>query len=447
MILLSDTDTDSTVDTNEATTYYTNETDFQIDLDSCIEECVKPQVGDLCTDNGCDPGRFFCNYQDDLDIAVDGIEVEEEGDNSTPTKKGTCTPCKEDIRDCLNDPIITSSYGVEECILCDIGVCVPLHFSVTTEVNTDEGEDVIIDSTALQGSPMMVEEGEIVSCNNLVYREENTCVPGGNDLPTDETRQEGKICLVHDYTKNSYFISVVNKCANLGGVGVVMFQENLSRVPNNETWTGSLSYLPTTIPSVVIPYDDGIRWEKERIGKIVKLNVTDIGDACIQQQFCSDDIPCVGSSEGMYCDYKWGGGNGGNGFCRDCPTDEDGNPEPLQCFFNLDEDRGKIMGQSGVESCAETCAFSLKFPSCKFCPEDVSGFDFGLKNEGDENCRFCPENDVLYPDKEFPLFGEGITCWMVQKFFDSVDGKFFTCLYVLGDLFHTLIHLFLIILI
>ena len=247
----------------------------------------------------------------------------------------------------------------------------------------------------------------------------HTLTTGGNDLPPEQTRQEGKICLVHDYTKNSYFVSVVNKCAAMGGVAVLMFQEN-SRVANNETWTGSLSYLPTTIPSVVISYDDGIRLEKQR-GKVVKVNVTDIGNACIQQQFCSDEIPCVGSSAGKYCDYKWGGGNGGNGFCKDCPTDEDGDPEPLQCFFNLDEDRGKIMGQSGVESCASTCASSLKFPSCKFCPEDIGGFDFGLENNNDENCRFCPNNDVLYPDKEFPLFGEGVTCWMVQKFFDSVD--------------------------
>ena len=92
-----------------------------------------------------------------------------------------------------------------------------------------------------------------------------------------------------------------------------------------------------------------------------------------------------------------------------------------QCFFNTDGDRGKAMGQSGAESCSETCASSLTFPSCKFCPEDVSGFDFGLESDTDEKCRFCPENDVLYPDKEFPLFGEGVECWMVQKFFASVD--------------------------
>ena len=156
----------------------TNETTL-VDLDSCLNECVKPQEGDACTDDmGCDPGRFFCNYE--MTMEDGGGEVEEE--DESPTKEGTCTPCKDDIRDCLNDPSIVSPFGVEECILCDIGVCVPLHFFVTTEINIVEGvedvEDVVIGSTALQGSPMAMAEGEIVSCNNLIYRDEQTCVPG-----------------------------------------------------------------------------------------------------------------------------------------------------------------------------------------------------------------------------------------------------------------------------
>lgn len=405
---------------SEDTYYYTNDTEHQIDVDSCLRECVKPQGGDACTDQtGCDPGCFFCNYEEttEAEEAVD--------DQLAPiVREGTCQPCKQDVSECLDDPNINSPFGMEQCVLCDIGVCVPLHFSVTSEVNED-GSVVEVDSTALQGSPSLVATGPLVSCNNLVHREEQTCVPGGNDLPPEETSQEGKICLVHDFNKNSYFVSVVNKCAAMGGVAVVMFQENLSRVPNNETWTGSLSYLPTTIPSVVVSYDKGMEWELERLDQLVTVNVTDVGEACFEKQFCNDDIPCVGSSAGQYCDYKWGGGDGGNGFCRECPihpdTDE---PDPLQCFFNIrDGDEGKIMGQSGVESCSSTCAGELEFPACKFCPEDVSGFDFGLEDESDEKCRFCPNNDVLYPDKDFPLFGEDVKCWMVQKFFDSVDVK------------------------
>lgn len=99
--------------------------------------------------------------------------------------------------------------------------------------------------------------------------------------------------------------------------------------------------------------------------------------------------------------------------------DDDGNPSPLSCFFSI-EDWGEVTGQKAVESCAETCASSLTFPSCKFCPTDVTGFDFGVESNA-ERCDFCPENDILYPEREFPLFGEGIKCWQVQKFFQTVE--------------------------
>ena len=405
-----------------STTYYTNETAMEIDLEQCISNCVKPQAGDDCTENSkCDAGRFFCDYQETVDTSTAAVPVEDGDDlqmEEMPPKEGTCKPCKEDIRDCLDDPTIASPFGVEDCVLCDVSVCVPLHFSVTTEVNGDGNDDdmnMIIPSNALRGSPMAVGQGPLVSCSNLIHREELTCVAGGNALPKETTRQDGMVCLVDNYSGNAYYVTVVDKCAQLGGVAVVFFEQN-SWTNTNETWFGSLSYLPTTIPSVSITYDDGKRWEEEHLGKVVHVNVTDVGDACFWQQFCSDDIPCVGSNAGRYCDYKWGGGNGGNGFCRTCPEDA------LECFFTIDEsDQGKITGQKAVESCASTCASSLTFPSCKFCPQDVGGFDFGLQSESDEKCRFCPENDVLFPDKEFPLFGKGVKCWHVQKFFDSVD--------------------------
>ena len=86
----------------------------------------------------------------------------------------------------------------------------------------------------------------------------------------------------------------------------------------------------------------------------------------------------------------------------------------------MGDDLARTMNQKGVESCSETCASDLTFPACKFCPQDVSGFDFGVDvNAG--QCRFCPENDVQYPERDFPLFGEGIKCWQVQKFFETVE--------------------------
>lgn len=105
--------------------------------------------------------------------------------------------------------------------------------------------------------------------------------------------------------------------------------------------------------------------------------------------------------------------------CQSCPEDEQGNPYPLGCFFNI-EDQGWVMGQQAVESCFATCSSSLEFSNCKLCPKDVNGFDFGI-NPGEEECVFCPDDSVMNPQKEFRLFGEGIQCWQVQKFFDSVQ--------------------------
>lgn len=99
--------------------------------------------------------------------------------------------------------------------------------------------------------------------------------------------------------------------------------------------------------------------------------------------------------------------------------EEEGNPNPLGCFFN-EEDQGRVMGQLAIESCAATCGINLQFPNCKLCPENVNGFEFGV-DTGEEQCNLCPNDDVQYPRQDFPLFGEGIKCWQVQKFFKSAE--------------------------
>ena len=38
-----------------------------------------------------------------------------------------------------------------------------------------------------------------------------------------------------------------------------------------------------------------------------------------------------------------------------------------------------------------------------------------------DQCYFCPNNDVEYPDKIVPLFGENITCSMVDTFFKRME--------------------------
>lgn len=350
-------------------------------VQNCLTGCIRQQEGEICsTDRGCEEREAYCDYANE--------------------EEGTCQPCKTDVSECEEDGLL--GFALEECILCDLRYCVPLHFSVT------QVDGKTIESLAMNGSPSMFAAGQVAKCENLIYEEKDSC---------EDEDVAGKICLVDDSTKNTYYISVVRKCAALGGIGAIFYGDYSPRTPTNETWRGSLSFQISEIPSVSVSFDDGKRLE-ELSQSIVSINTTDIGNACFMQQFCSDDRPCAGSNEGRYCDYKWGKGEG-DGSCRACPVDADGNPNPLACFFTF-EDTGRVTGQKAVEECAETCASELEFPKCKFCPNDISGFDFGVENEA-EKCEFCPEDDVLFPDKNFTLFGEGVKCWQVKQFFDSVE--------------------------
>lgn len=365
--------------------------------EDCLEECVKAQVGDECSDGiVCQEGASFCNYEEAPSI--------EDEHNATTSGGGICQECKADVSECLFDDSIMNDFGLEDCILCDLRVCVPLHFSATRI----EGENGIA-SNAMQGSPSTVARGQLVDCTNLVHVEETSC--------NNNTDVSGKVCLVNDFTRNTLYVDVVHKCTSLGGSAVIFYGDFSPRTSNDDPWTGSLGWQGSFIPSVSISYNDGKRLHEERLGSVAQVNTSDVGDACFKNQFCSDILPCVGTNDGSYCDYKWSGGE--EGFCRACPTDDEGNPSPLSCFFSI-EDWGKVTGQKAVESCAKVCASSLTFPDCKFCPQDVTGFDFGVDSD-EERCEFCQEQDVLFPAKEFPLFGANISCWQVQKFFQTVD--------------------------
>lgn len=193
-------------------------------------------------------------------------------------------------------------------------------------------------------------------------------------------------------------------------------KDDTPETDNDAVWQGSLSFKTTPIPSVSISYNNGTFLRAEKLNTMVQVSVFSVGNYCERIQYCSETVPCIGSSAGKYCDFKWGGDVG---FCRNCPVDDNNIPNPLGCFFNV-EDQGMVMDQLAVESCAATCASSLEFPNCKLCPEHVNGFGFGV-DPGKEKCNFCPADDVQYPHRGFPLFGEGIKCWQVQKFFKSVE--------------------------
>mmetsp|Transcript_16015 Transcript_16015/g.34843 ORF Transcript_16015/g.34843 Transcript_16015/m.34843 type:complete len:900 (-) Transcript_16015:27-2726(-) len=416
-------------------------------VEDCRAGCVRAQVGDACSaEVVCQEGVAFCNYFEEDDNGNDnGSDDDTSASTSASSRSrriGTCQRCKRNVAECITDASISSDLGLEECILCDLRVCVPLHFSVVqvqVQIEGEGGEVQTIASNAMQGSPSLFVSAPLVDCTNLIHDDEVTCSSssstdddGGSDGAT------GRICLVNDYTKNTLYIAVVRKCTILGGVGVIFYGDYSPRTPNNTPWTGSLGYdseMPD-IPSVSVSYDDGMRLaeeleeeeEKEGTGTVVlRINTTDVGEACIKRQFCSEDVPCSGSSADRYCDYKWSGGT--EGFCRDCPVDDEDNPDPRPCFFSI-QDWGAVTPDKAVVSCSQQCEASLTFPDCKFCPADITGFNIDLTEEEgggeegeeqeQERCEFCPGNDVLYPDKEFPLFGNGIMCWQVQKAFKTV---------------------------
>ena len=354
-----------------------------LQVQNCLVDCVRQQTGQTCaSESYCEERSSYCDFSSEDD------------------QSGVCQPCKTDVAECAQDGLL--GFALEECILCDLRACAPLDFAET------QVDGLVISSLPMRGSPSKVASGTVAKCENLIYEEETTC---------EDESVAGKLCLVDDSTKNTYYISVVRKCTALGGIGALFYGDYSPRTPTNETWRGSLSFQESAIPSVSISFEEGKRLESLP-NAIVTINVTDNGNACFRQQFCSDDRPCAGSNEGRYCDFKWGNGEG-DGSCRQCPQDAEGEPFPLGCFF-VYEDVGRVTGTKAVEDCARTCASSLKFPSCKFCPTDISGFDFSVEDEANR-CEFCPDNDVLFPNKNFTLFGEGVKCWQVQQFFESVD--------------------------
>ena len=255
----------------------------QMNIDDCIANCIRAQVEEECSEsNPCEERNSFCRY-DTTEETLPEDEGTEGSDETAAKNYGQCEPCKAQIVDCISEanrdsPL--SPFTAEECVLsCDIRVCVPMHFSVVSKETKEDS--VKVDSNAMQGSPEAVITGNLVPCSNLILDGERECSKDA----------EGSICLVEDYTRNTYFIDVVHKCAELGGIGVVFFGDKNPQTANNQTWSGSLSYQPSAIPSVIVSFDEGKAWEttirEENNDMQIAINVTTVGDACIKRQFCS----------------------------------------------------------------------------------------------------------------------------------------------------------------
>lgn len=349
-------------------------------IDQCNMYCRFGTDGDACNESDlCDPGHSYCDYRN--------------GDN------GICRTCTGQQTDCLSEDLMVE--GQEDCLMsCDLN-CYTIDFT-SAFVNGRE-----IASTPMIGAPGLSVSGPIVDCTNLIYEEETVC-----------RGAKGAVCLIHDELNDILNFEMVLKAQSKenGCIGAIIFGDYPNLNDRDTPFNGHLSFIDTIIPSISISYNDGIHIISNDLGSQMNFSVDNVGDYCWKDMTCSDDIPCIGRNEGMRCAYDFGYHGG---WCWPCPTDEEtGEPDPFSCFFDYSGSKSKV--QPEVEACAATCAASLDFATCKFCPEDVSSLDFGVENKNDQ-CEFCPEHDVKYPDREVPFFGGGVMCWQMQSFFSRIE--------------------------
>jgi hypothetical protein len=104
--------------------------------------------------------------------------------------------------------------GMEDCRRPCHLKCVPLYFSDATLLETNV---TTIPSKALFGSSLSNgTTGKLVDCSNLIRENESVCA-----------NANGSICLVEDFTRNTYYVSVVDKCAANGGIATIIFGRTL----------------------------------------------------------------------------------------------------------------------------------------------------------------------------------------------------------------------------
>jgi len=366
-------------------------------LEYCKDLCEAGETGEACSDdNKCTAGSHFCNYDESI------------GSGSLTNIEGECKECPADLNDCL--ALVTSPRSRRECFSCRLGC-----YDVGNSILTVDGE--MMDSTSMGRATQKVKmhaEGAIVDCSDLILADIETC-PGA----------EGKVCLVDDYTFDTHYATMTQKAEDNGCIAIILFGSSYEGILATHH---SHDYLD--IPVVTVDSTSGQHLKEMGLGgSIVKVETKMFGNACFPSwdfQACTDEFGC--QEEGKYCDFEgvFRDGEYVEGYCDDCPTTGEhrgeGEPDPAGCFFNR-RAGSDLRTQKQVESCAKTCNAGAEITfnkNCKFCPNDISAFEFGVENEVDK-CRFCPENDVIYGDRHVPLFGENITCWNMQAFFERLD--------------------------
>lgn len=353
----------------------------------CEELCESNKNGGACSqDSHCTPGSLFCDY------AADDTEY----------KDGTCKRCPTNTDECFEDGFATSIQGQHNCRDCRL-FC----YGAGVSKLLVDGEPILsqpIDS-AIQTSQKSA-SGPLHDCSYLILDQETIC-----------SGAEGKICLIEFIEQFAIPWQVSNQAEKSGCAGVIAFIDIYDGPMSN-------SNSELMIPFIYIPIEEGRKLLKNKIGEIAKIQVDIFGAGCYparQSNMCSATWPC---DDGYFCEFNSVPVENesdlndlySEGYCRSCPE------SPVMCYFDDRKDGLSDVKTIStktiqkVQTCATSCGAKLTSKGCKFCTSQVTGFEFGVENEEDQ-CIFCPQYDMQYPDRIVPLFGDNVTCWQLESFF------------------------------
>lgn len=354
-------------------------------IDRCEEMCESGLEGDFCNDDDpCTLALHFCDF------------------SNSDGNSGICQECPTTMDACYDDGFILSEKGRRDCTKCQ-QFCYDLGHSEFIVGGKEFESDYI--HFAIQDS-FQYGSGPIVDCSNLVINGEEKCKGA-----------KGSICYVDDFTSQVLYWQLSNKAEAVGCAAIVF------TAPYQDVWLGcgTHGFSDIEIPFICIHPKDGKNIQDNLLGQNSSVEVEVTGQACLNYHEwgdqCSELVTC---GEGEFCPFDKQVVNSEYiiGYCRACPVDDDGNPDPLYCYF--DTEGGNIRNAKLAESCINSCDAQIQSKNCKFCPDHLDPIQFGVENEADK-CSFCPNHDIQYPNRLVPLFGDNIACWQMQGFYENMD--------------------------
>jgi len=354
-------------------------------LEGCQKLCEGGKDAEECSINDpCTPGTHFCDFSSN-----------EEG------AQGTCKACPLDIDECYIDGFATSVQGKINCHDCRMD-CRNVAGTPTVTINEKEYNAYSADYSIQKSSQDV--SGPLIDCSNLLLVNEFEC-PGAQD----------HVCLFdtslinHEDIESRTAWDLYEQSKNNGCIAIVV-----------AGFWFDFDYANMSFPYVQLFENETLQ---DMLGEEAQVKTQVVGTECYVSAYyteCTSSGLSCGDKE--YCDYGAIQVDGmyTEGQCFDCPTFDNGEPNPAGCFFA----QGKISydwyNPEIVKSCATSCNASLASGKCKFCPKEVSVVDFGVEDKADQ-CYFCPSNDMQYPERDVPLFGENITCDKVYAFFNRLE--------------------------